>query len=134
MLVSLIYMDEKQRLLEQAEHSRRIADRINEPSTSEALRKLADESERKAEAIAQQEEKSPEADMAPDIAQESALNILRDFEEARVKLVGKGAILSDGKAGTIDNVYLDELHGLRISIDGHEGEWPVSTVKLAEHS
>jgi hypothetical protein len=39
---------------------------------------------------------------------------------------------SDGKAGTIDQVFLDELHGLRISIRGHEGKWPISTVKLVQ--
>ena len=45
----------------------------------------------------------------------------------------KGVILSDGKAGTIDRVFLDELHGLRISLRGHEGRWPISTVKLSEN-
>jgi hypothetical protein len=59
--------------------------------------------------------------------------ILREFEQARVELVGKGVILSDGKAGTIDGVFLDELHGLRISLRGHEGRWPISTVKLSEN-
>jgi hypothetical protein len=24
------------------------------------------------------------------------------------------------------------LHGLRISLQGHEGRWPVSTIKLAQ--
>jgi hypothetical protein len=24
------------------------------------------------------------------------------------------------------------LHGLRISVRGHEGKWPVSTIKLAQ--
>jgi hypothetical protein len=41
-------------------------------------------------------------------------------------------VLSDGKAGTIDQVWLDELHGLRVSIRGHDGKWPVSTIKLAQ--
>ena len=41
-------------------------------------------------------------------------------------------ILSDGKAGTIDKIFLDELHGLLISIQGHDGQWPISTVKLSE--
>jgi hypothetical protein len=41
-------------------------------------------------------------------------------------------VLSDGKAGTIDTVFLDELHGLRISIQGHDGRWPISMVKLVE--
>jgi hypothetical protein len=60
--------------------------------------------------------------------------ILREFEQARAELIGKGVVLSDGKAGSIDKVFLDELHGLRISIDGHDGRWPISTAKLSERS
>jgi hypothetical protein len=48
------------------------------------------------------------------------------------KLIGKAVVLTGGKAGTIESVCLDELHGLRISIEGHDGKWPVSTVELAE--
>jgi len=33
---------------------------------------------------------------------------------------------------TIDGVFLDDPHGLRISIVGHEGRWPISTVKHIE--
>jgi hypothetical protein len=58
--------------------------------------------------------------------------ILGAFEQAQSELVGKAVILTDGKAGTVENVWLDELHGLRISIAGHDGKWPVSTVKLAQ--
>jgi len=47
-------------------------------------------------------------------------------------LIGKAVVLTDGKAGTVENVWLDESHGLRISIIGHDGRWPVSTIKLAE--
>ena len=47
-------------------------------------------------------------------------------------MIGKAVVLTDGKAGTVENVWLDELHGLRISIEGHDGRWPVSTVKLAK--
>lgn len=65
---------------------------------------------------------------------ERAATILREFEEARVELVGKAVVFSDGKAGTIDKVFLDELHGLRISVRSHEGEWPISTVKLVEEN
>jgi len=32
----------------------------------------------------------------------------------------------------VENVWLDELHGLRISISGHYGKWPISTIKFAE--
>jgi hypothetical protein len=52
-----------------------------------------------------------------------ASTILGAFEEV---------VLTDGKAGTVENVWLDELHGLRISIRGHYGKWPISTIKFAE--
>jgi hypothetical protein len=50
-----------------------------------------------------------------------ASTILRAFHEAEAELVGKAVILSDGKAGTVEIVSLDEDHGLRISIGGHVG-------------
>jgi hypothetical protein len=62
-----------------------------------------------------------------------ASTILGAFEQAQTELVGKAVILTDGKAGTVENVWLDELHGLRISIRGHDGKWPVSTVKFAQN-
>lgn len=62
-----------------------------------------------------------------------ASNILLEFELARTDLIGKVVALSDGKAGTVEKIFLDELHGLRISIEGHEGRWPISTVKLSQH-
>jgi hypothetical protein len=65
-------------------------------------------------------------------AEDRASNILREFQQAQVDLVGRAVILSDGKAGTIEQVFLDELHGLRISIIGHDGKWPISTVKLSQ--
>jgi hypothetical protein len=58
--------------------------------------------------------------------------ILGAFDEAQTELLGKAVILTDGKAGTVEQVWLDEQHGLRISISGHYGKWPVSTVKLAQ--
>jgi hypothetical protein len=61
-----------------------------------------------------------------------ASTILSALDEARSELVGKAAVLTDGKAGTVENVWLDELHGLRISIKGHDGRWPVATIKLVE--
>jgi hypothetical protein len=59
-----------------------------------------------------------------------ASTILAEFEQAHAELVGKAVILTDGKAGTVEHVWLDEGHGLRISIRGHDGKWPVSTVKF----
>jgi hypothetical protein len=44
----------------------------------------------------------------------------------------RAAVLTDGKAGTIDHVFLDDVHGLRISIVGHDGQWPISTVKFIQ--
>jgi hypothetical protein len=61
-----------------------------------------------------------------------ASTILSAFEAARAQLIGRSVVLTDGKAGTVENVWLDELHGLRVSIKGHDGKWPVSTVKLAQ--
>jgi hypothetical protein len=58
--------------------------------------------------------------------------ILSEFDQAQTELVGKAVILTDGKAGTVDSVWLDEVHGLRILIRGHDGKWPVSTIKFAE--
>ena len=62
-----------------------------------------------------------------------ALKILSEYGEARSKLIGKAVVLTDGKAGTVENVWLDELHGLRIAIKGHDGRWPVSTIKFTEN-
>jgi hypothetical protein len=61
-----------------------------------------------------------------------ASTILSEFEQAQTELVGKAVILTDGKAGTVESIWLDEMHGLRISIRGHDGKWPISTVKFAE--
>jgi hypothetical protein len=61
-----------------------------------------------------------------------ALKILNEYGEAQAELIGKAVVLTDGKAGTVENVWLDELHGLRISIKGHDGRWPVSTIKFTE--
>jgi hypothetical protein len=49
------------------------------------------------------------------------------------KAFGKAVVLTDGKAGTAETVSLDELHGLRISIRGHDGKWPISTIKFVQH-
>jgi hypothetical protein len=61
-----------------------------------------------------------------------ASKILNEYGAAQSELIGKAVVLTDGKAGTVENVWLDELHGLRISIEGHDGRWPVSTIKLTE--
>ena len=61
-----------------------------------------------------------------------ASKILNEYGEAQSALIGKAVVLTDGKAGTVENVWLGELHGLRISIKGHDGRWPVSTIKLVE--
>ena len=61
-----------------------------------------------------------------------ASTILAEYEQAHAELVGKAVILTDGKAGTVENVWLDEVHGLRISITGHDGKWPVSTIKFTQ--
>jgi hypothetical protein len=62
-----------------------------------------------------------------------ASKILNEYGAAQFELIGKAVVLTDGKAGTVENVWLDELHGLRISIKGHDGRWPVSTIKFTEN-
>ncbi|MFZ2156857.1 MAG: PRC-barrel domain-containing protein [Bradyrhizobium sp.] len=61
-----------------------------------------------------------------------ASTILTAFGDVQSELVGKAVVLTDGKAGTVENVWLDELHGLRISIKGHDGKWPISTIKFEQ--
>jgi hypothetical protein len=62
--------------------------------------------------------------------QQRALNILREFEQAQIALVGKAVILTNGIAGTVEKLLLDELHGLRVVIAGHTGDWPLSAIRL----
>jgi hypothetical protein len=61
-----------------------------------------------------------------------ASTILATLQEAQSNLIGKAVVLTDGKAGTVDNVWLDEFHGLRISVCGHDGRWPISTIKFIQ--
>jgi hypothetical protein len=61
-----------------------------------------------------------------------ASTILGAFEHPETELVGKAVILTDGKACTVESVWLDDMHGLRVSIRGHDGKWPVSTIKLGQ--
>ncbi len=61
-----------------------------------------------------------------------ASKILNEYGQAQAELIGKAVVLTDGKAGTVENVWLDEIHGLRISVRGHDGKWPVSTIKFVE--
>jgi hypothetical protein len=55
--------------------------------------------------------------------------ILSEFDQAQTELVGKAVILTDSKAGTVQSVWLDEVHGLD---QGPRRKWPVSTIKFAE--
>ena len=50
-----------------------------------------------------------------------ASKILNECGAVQSELIGKVVVLTDGKAGMVENVWLDELHGLRISIEGHDG-------------
>jgi hypothetical protein len=61
-----------------------------------------------------------------------ASTIIGEFDQAHTELVGNAVILTDRKAGTVESVGLDEMHGLRLSIRGHDGKWPVSTIKFVQ--
>jgi hypothetical protein len=58
--------------------------------------------------------------------------ILNEYDAALSELIGKAVVLTDGMAGTVENVWLDELHGLWIFIEGHDERWPVSTIEFSE--
>ena len=59
-----------------------------------------------------------------------ATNILRELHAAETELIGRGVILTDGKAGTVALYRL--LFWFPISIGGHDGKWPISTLKLLD--
>ena len=61
-----------------------------------------------------------------------AATILSAYQEARALLIGKSVALTNGKAGTVESVWPDELHGLRISIRDNDGKWLVSTIRFPE--
>jgi hypothetical protein len=61
-----------------------------------------------------------------------ASRIIAEFQQAQAELVGKAVILTNGVAGTVEELWLDELHGLRMSIRSHSGDWPVSTIKFVQ--
>ena len=42
------------------------------------------------------------------------------IKKAETEIAGKAVVLTDGKAGTVEKVWLNESHGLRISIKGHD--------------
>jgi hypothetical protein len=61
-----------------------------------------------------------------------ASEILFALDQASHALVGRVVVLTDGKAGEVESVSLDEHHGLRIRIKGHDGKWPISTLKFMQ--
>jgi hypothetical protein len=40
-----------------------------------------------------------------------ASKIVNEFGAVLSELIGKAVVLTDGKAGTVENFWLDELHG-----------------------
>jgi hypothetical protein len=61
-----------------------------------------------------------------------ASTIMDTFGQAQSELIGKAVVLTNGRAGTVEDVWLDDSHGLRISIRGHDGKWPVSIIKFVQ--
>ena len=116
-------------LLKRAETCSRLADQTDDPIEAAKFRQLAREYDAKAKGM-----QSPPAapDQTAPTAQERALAILREFEQAQKDLIGRAVVLSDGKAGSVEKVRLDELHGLRVTITGHEGDWPISTLRFTD--
>ena len=117
-------------LLKRAETCSRLAEQSNDPIEASKLRQIAEEYDAKARGL-QSPHSDPTSEVEPS-AQQHAVDILRVFQKAQAGLLGKTVILSDGKAGSVEQVRLDELHGLRVTITGHEGDWPISTLRFTD--
>jgi hypothetical protein len=123
-------LDDPREMLKRAATCSRLAEQTDDPIEALKLRQIAEEYEAKARGLLPSRSGSdPKADPS---AHQRALNVLREFELARASLLGKTVILSDGKAGSVEMVRLDELHGLRVTVSGHDGDWPISTVKFSD--
>ena len=122
--------DHPSALLKRAATCSRLAEQSDDPIEASKLRQIAEEYDAKARGL-QSPPSDPTSEAEPS-AQQQALNILRMFQQAQAGLLGKTVILSDGKAGSVEKVRLDELHGLRVTITGHEGDWPISTVRFSD--
>jgi hypothetical protein len=59
----------------------------------------------------------------------SCINIVAAFQDAQDELLGRGVVCTGGQAGTVAMLHLDEEHGLRVTVTGHPGKWPVSTIR-----
>jgi hypothetical protein len=46
--------------------------------------------------------------------EDHAINSLRELHAAEEELVGRVVVLTNGKAGTVDYLHLDDVYGLRI--------------------
>jgi hypothetical protein len=57
-----------------------------------------------------------ERDITVSSAEQRASAILETYGQAQSELLGKAVVLTDGEVGTVEKIWLDELHGLRISI------------------
>ena len=66
------------------------------------------------------------------IVKPRAAAILSAIGDVQSELVGKTVVLTDGKAGTVEHVWLDELHCLRSALKGHDGKWPISTIRFQQ--
>jgi hypothetical protein len=123
-------LDDPREMLKRAATCSRLAEQTDDPIEALKLRQIAEEYEAKARGLLPSPSgPDPKADPS---AHQRALNVLREFELARAGLLGKTVILSDGKAGSVEMVRLDELHGLRVTVSGHDGDWPISTVKFSD--
>ena len=58
--------------------------------------------------------------------------ILASYAKAATELMNRTVVLTDGKAGMVEGLWLDEVHGIRVSIRGHFGKWPTSGIKLTQ--
>ena len=77
---------------------------------------------------------------APRAYEQGAVRIIRWYHEAEKELLGRSVALTNGAAGAVKALRLDELHGLMLTFEEHEThtqrynhtsrQWhPVSTIR-----
>jgi hypothetical protein len=67
-------------------------------------------------------------DVMPSVKRRAS-KILNEYGAAQSELIGKGVVLTDGKAGTVENVRLDELHGFPSKVMMENGRSQPSSLR-----
>jgi hypothetical protein len=65
-------------------------------------------------------------------AKARASTILGEFEQAPERTRRQARDPHRRQGRTVESISLDQLHGLRLSIRGNDGKWPIAIIKFAQ--